>query len=67
MHEGRVIRIVEARGFGFIAVMNSPDIFFHVKDLIELPFDETLIERRVKFSIVNGPRGPKAAAVQSAD
>ena len=67
VYEGRIARIMFDRGFGFIAVVNQPDVFFHVHDLIDLPFDETLIERRVRFGIVTGPKGPKAAAIQAAE
>lgn len=67
MEQGTIKTLVLSKGFGFIAVANSPDLFFHCKDLDPaLPFDETLQERRVQFVIVGSPKGPRAAGVQPA-
>lgn len=40
-------------------------VFFHVRDLDEsLPFDDTLLERRVTFNVVETEKGPRAADVR---
>jgi cold shock CspA family protein len=46
----------------------KPDLFFHANDLAEgLEFSEQLKEQRVRFTIVDTPRGPRAANVQAAE
>jgi len=68
MYQGFVTRVVADRGFGFIAVANQPDYFFHAKDLAgELDFDESLKERRVEFDILDSPKGPRAVKIRAAD
>ena len=68
MHEGTITAVYPDRGFGFIHLTNSPDVFFHVQDLCEdLPFDKTLQERRVAFEIVGTSRGPRAKGIRAAD
>jgi cold shock CspA family protein len=67
MHEGTVKAVRLDKGFGFISSPNQPDVFFHASELIELPFDETLRERRVRFNIIGTGKGPKAAGVRAAE
>lgn len=68
MNEGTVKSVRVDKGFGFIAEPNSPDIFFHLSALEEgLTLDESLVERRVRYSVVSTPRGPKAVCVQPAE
>jgi cold shock CspA family protein len=68
MHEGTISTIVPDRGFGFIRTPQQPDTFFHASDLApELGFDETLRERRVRFSIKTTPKGPRAVGICAAD
>jgi len=64
MQNGTICNVVLDRGFGFVRTDGGEDCFFHVKDLVDMDFDATLQERRVKFEIVNGDRGPRAKAVQ---
>jgi cold shock CspA family protein len=67
MHQGTVKTIVFQRGYGFIAVPNQPDIFFHCHDLDDgLAFDEQLIERRVRFDIEASGKGPRAVRIRPA-
>lgn len=64
MATGVIKKIVIDRGFGFIAEHGGPDHFFHFSELSpELPFDETLIERRVEFSVQQSPKGTRAVAI----
>ena len=68
MYEGTIKTIIIDRGFGFIAVPNQPDCFFHASELSDdLPFDELLTERRVLFDIVESGKGPRAANVRPAE
>lgn len=68
MYEGTICSVRVDRGFGFISSPNQPDVFFHVRDMAAgLTFDETLKELRVRFDIVSGTKGPRAANVRPAD
>ena len=65
MNEGTITGVRLDRGFGFIAVSGERDVFFHYKQLAdELPFDEKLQERRVRFDVENSPKGPRAVNVR---
>lgn len=66
MNEGYVKAIKLEKGFGFIAQTDGPDIFFHANELIELAWDEQLLNRRVKFNVITNPRGLRAVGVQAA-
>lgn len=69
MHEGTVLRVVIGKGFGFISVAGQAgDAFFHHADLRDgLEFGESLLERRVKFDVVSGPKGLRARNISAAD
>jgi CspA family cold shock protein len=67
MATGTVCAIKADKGFGFIALVGAPDLFFHFSDLDKsLAFDESLRERRVEFDITESSRGPRAANVRPA-
>lgn len=65
---GTVVRLREDRGFGFIHQDGTDErngVFFHCRDLSsDLQFDETLLERRVRFEATNGEKGLKAINVR---
>jgi cold shock CspA family protein len=68
MFEGFICSVKLDRGFGFVAMPDSPDVFFHSQDLSEgLDFDERLLQRRVKFDIKASGRGPRAFDIRPAD
>jgi cold shock CspA family protein len=68
MFEGFVCSVKLDRNFGFIAMPDSPDIFFHMQDLTDgLEFDETLLQRRVKFDLKTSGKGPRAFDIRPAD
>lgn len=53
MQQGTIQSVKADRGFGFIAIPNRGDLFFHFSQVAhELEFDEQLIGRRVEFEIV---------------
>ena len=63
MTDGVVKWFNEKKGFGFIAVDESKDVFVHYS-AISMPGFKTLLEGdRVTFEIVQGPKGPSAANV----
>lgn len=67
MYNGVITRLVLDRGFGFVAVPNQPDCFFHMKDLLDLEWGESLQERRVKLDIETTPKGARAFNVRAAE
>lgn len=67
-HHGYIKALKIEKGFGFISVHGSPDVFFNVREIDDsLTWDETLQERRVQFRIVTTGRGLKAVDVRAAD
>ena len=65
---GTVKSIIVDRGFGFIAVPGEDDVFFHYRGLCGgLEFNEQLVERRVRFNVIESEKGPRAGAVRPAD
>lgn len=65
---GTITKIIADKGFGFIALKESADVFFHRSALDpQLEFGEQLIERRVEFNLVNTERGMKAGNVRPAN
>ncbi len=63
METGTVKWFSDAKGFGFIAVEDSKDVFVHFS-AISGDGHRTLKEgQSVQFEIVEGPKGPQAANV----
>ena len=67
MATGTVGRVTD-RGFGFIERVGEGDMFFHASGLTgDLEFGETLVGRRVEFTIEQSGRGPRAVEIRPAD
>lgn len=63
MNEGIVKWFNADKGFGFISREGGADVFVHFS-AIQIDGFKTLEEgQRVRFDIVDGPRGPQAANV----
>ena len=67
MHEGTIAIVKLDKGFGFIAELGGPDLFFHMNDVVELEWNEQLVGQRVKFDVVATPKGMRARYVQAAE
>ena len=52
------------KGFGFISVEGSADVFFH-HSACNGQYESMQIGEMVQFDIENGPKGPKASNVVS--
>ena len=62
--QGTVKWYNEAKGFGFIGVEGSPDVFVHY-NAIQVNGYRTLAEgARVEFDVGKGAKGPQAENVQ---
>ena len=63
MLEGTVKWFNEAKGFGFIAQDDGPDVFVHFSAIQSEGFKSLEEGARVEFEIVDGPKGPAADKV----
>lgn len=64
METGKVKWFNDAKGFGFIAREDGPDVFVH-QSAIEADGFRTLAEDdRVEFNVEQGPKGPSASNVR---
>ncbi len=61
-----VIKKLTDKGFGFIAVENQKDIFFHSKSLVGVMFDELREGDALSFEVEETEKGPSAVNVQRA-
>ena len=63
---GTIKSKVEGKAFGFIAVENEADVFFHSTNVEGVSFDELKIGDAVTFEIEQADKGPRAMHVQRA-
>lgn len=63
MQEGTVKWFNAEKGYGFISVEGSDDVFVHFSAIQGEGFKTLEEGARVSFEIVNGNRGPQAANV----
>ena len=64
MQQGTIKKLVEDRGFGFIAIEGeAKEIFFHAKDLQDITFEELKEGDTLSFEVVDGQKGPQAQNV----
>jgi CspA family cold shock protein len=63
MAEGTIKKLTD-KGFGFIKVGGTKDLFFHSKNLQGVTFDELQEGQKVSFTEGSGPKGPCAENVR---
>ena len=64
MLNGKVKWFNSERGYGFIEMENGKDVFVHYSAIIGKGFKSLNEGERVRFEVVQGPRGPQAANVE---
>jgi CspA family cold shock protein len=62
--KGKIKRIVNAKGFGFIAADDGTEYFFHQSACRQIPFDELHEGQAVVFERGQGPKGPRGENVR---
>ncbi len=65
MAEGTIKRLTD-KGFGFIDMGTSKDLFFHSSSLEGVSYDELREGQRVTFTEARGQKGPCAENVRLA-
>jgi CspA family cold shock protein len=64
--KGTIKRLVNAKGFGFIAADDGTEYFFHQSACNETPFDALREGQTVMFEKGQGPKGPRGENVRPA-
>jgi CspA family cold shock protein len=62
-HKGTVKWFNDAKGYGFIARPDGPDVFVHYSAIQGNGFKTLSEGQEVEFDIVEGPKGKQAANV----
>jgi cold shock protein len=67
MPVGTIKKLVQDKGFGFIASSDGTDVFFHHSTVADQQFDNLEIGQQVEFTVDtqggNKGKGPRAASV----
>lgn len=65
MPEGNVKWFHERKGFGFIETDEGSDVFVHFSAIEDSGFRTLQEGQRVRFEILQGPKGPAASNVKA--
>ena len=67
MPVGKIKKLVQEKGFGFISAKDGDDVFFHHTAVVDRQFENLTIGQAVEFQIDNAPnakgKGPRASNV----
>jgi CspA family cold shock protein len=64
MEQGKILKLISDRGFGFIARKNeSKNLFFHSNEVQNVKFDDLKEGDLVQFEVKDGPKGLSAVKV----
>ena len=62
--KGTIKKVIQQRGFGFIAAEDGKEIFFHRSALAGGDFDSLQEGANVEFDVEDSPKGARAANVK---
>jgi cold shock protein len=63
MENGKVKKVMKDRGFGFIAMVDGKEVFFHRSECRDVEFDSLEQGQEVGFELELVPKGPRARNV----
>lgn len=70
MASGKIKKLVQDKGFGFIQTDSGEDVFFHHSSVANRGFDDLAEGQQVEYTIEDGDnpkgKGPRAASVTPA-
>lgn len=58
--KGKIKRLIQERGFGFISAEDGTEVFFHRSALQDINFDTLEEGNSVEFDVESGYKGPRA-------
>jgi len=62
--KGKIKRVIQERGFGFISAEDGTEVFFHRSALQDIDFDTLEEGNSVEFDLEEGHKGPRAVNVR---
>ena len=67
MAVGKIKKLVQEKGFGFISAQEGEDVFFHHSAVADHQFENLSVGQSVEFQIDSSPnpkgKGPRASTV----
>ncbi len=67
MPSGKIKKLVQDKGFGFIQTDSGEDVFFHHSSVADSRFDDLAEGQQVEYTVEQGGsgkgKGPRAASV----
>ena len=63
MHKGRIKKLIQDRGFGFISDTDGREVFFHQTGVLDNKFESLTEGQEVAFDVEQSPKGPRAINV----
>jgi cold shock protein len=71
MPQGKIKKVVQEKGFGFIQTSGGQDVFFHHSTVSDQGFDNLREGQSVEYTVDQGQggggKGPRAASVTPID
>ena len=61
--QGKIVRVMGDKQFGFIRGIDGEDYFFHASGLKNESFNQTLVDRTVSFEETEGSKGLRAEEI----
>ena len=61
--KGKISKLIQRRGFGFIDAEDGQEVFFHRSALEGIDFNALEEGNDVEFDVEEGPKGPRAVKV----
>ncbi len=64
MHNGKIKKVIQERGFGFISDSDGRELFFHQSGLVDAKFMDLKEGQEVEFEVEKSEKGPRAISVR---